>query len=308
MMLVRRVLGIMLVLAALFALGVWVLWAPRRVDGHTAAQWLTMVEAASRSASYQAVGTSTTGGHSARFVLAQGRAGCYTLRTTDAAGQCCTLGYDGQCLWYANDQHAAQVVAGQPAATRPTRAASRILGTGRRAGRPVVLLSVQSGMTRKVMAVDRQTGVILAMTTEMARRSVSEMRVDAICYQPVTVPRCAVSSAEAMEVATPARARAVLGRDALRPCWLPAGMAVVGSYLAPCCCNPHGMIIVRYSDGVSTLTLFQTKGCQCAMGTGCLQAPTEHALVESRTFGDIRVTAVGSLDAGTLQKVMASLR
>ncbi len=304
----RQLFGSVLAVAALIALGVCAYSATRRVDGRSAAQWLAFVEQAGHTVSYHAVGTTRAGGHTARFRLEQGRDGRYTLRTTGADGKCCTIGYDGHRLWYANDSHVAEAVADTQVSLLPAHAVSRILGTGLLAGHPVVRLSVQSGNTHKVIAVDRHTGVMLAMTTDCAHRRVSEMRVDGIAYQEVTVAPCTLSSAAAIYPITPAQARAVLGRDALRPAWLPAGMGVAKTYHAPCCCNPRGMVIVRYSDGVSTLALFQTSGCNCAMGTGCMQAPSGAALEGTRTFGKVKVTAVGTLEAGAIHRVLESLR
>ncbi len=119
------------------------------MDGRTAAQWLAFAERAARTVAYHAAGTARDNNHAARFVLEQGRDGCYLLRTTDASGQGCIMGCDGQHTWYDSAPHGAVVVSDTGTATTPTRVAGRITGTCRCAGRPAVRLLVHSGNTQK---------------------------------------------------------------------------------------------------------------------------------------------------------------
>ncbi len=299
---------IMLGIAALLALGMWASSTGRAVDGRSASQWLALVEQASHTVSYHAMGTTSLGRQTAHFLLDQGREGCYTCRTIDAAGKRCTMGYDGCRMWYANDQHAAEAVSDKQTTTIPDHVVSRILGSGQLAGRPVVRLSLQSGTARKEITVDRQTGVILAMKTQLAHGQHSEMRVEKISYRDVAVQPCSVPADAAIYPVTPQQASEILGQQAPLPTWLPEGMTLAKMYHRYCCCNPRGMVVVRYSDGVTTLTLFETSGCNCDMGSGCLQAPSADALVETRTIGKVKVTAIGELEAETLHKVLESLR
>jgi len=303
-----KLISLVLSIALLVGLGCWRYPALRRVDGRSAAQWLAFAEQAGRTVSYHAEGATWANGQRAHFTLEQGRAGCYTLQTTDANGQRCTMGCDGHRLWYTNDQHAAKVVSAAPSSTTPAPVAGRILGTGELAGCSVVRLAVQSGDTWKEITVDRHTGVILAMTTQFRHRRISAMRVEKIAYRDVTVHPCTLPTAGALATATPAQVRKALGRDALQATWLPAGMQLAQIYQTVCCCGHQGMIVVRYSDGVSTLTLSQTANCPCEMGSGCLQAPSGHTLVAIRKVGAVRVIAVGPFDAGTMRKVLDSVR
>jgi len=301
-------LGIALGITALIVLGIRASSAMQRVDGRSAAQWLAFVEEAGQTVSYHAVGKAWENNKSAQFILDQGRAGQYLLQTTDAQGKSCTMGYDGQRIWYANKLHTSKMVADTGPSAILVHLAGRIAGTCRYAGRPAIRLVAQNGNTRKEITADRQTGVILAMNTYFSRRRVSEMHVEQIAYRDVVVNPCSLHTDDAMTAITPAQARAVLGRNILHPTWLPAGMTLAKMYHAPCCCDTRGMVVLRYSDGVSTLTLSEMRDCNCAMCAGCYQANNGDAIVETRTIGNITVTAVGTLDVNAMRRILGSLQ
>lgn len=301
----RRISLIVVLLLLVLGVGLWAFGVLRRVDGRSAAQWLALTQQAAHTVTYHAEGHTTANGTRATFTLDQGEGGRYTMHVTDANGRCCALGFDGKQHWYDAGQRQT-AVDGQGQQPVPTRATSRILGAGRVAGRPVVRLVVYSKPLRKEIAVDRKTGVILAMTTRQQRRVQSDMRVDRITYQPVQVAGCA--TATTARAVSDADARKALGTPLLRPAWLPAGFVSTGVVLGPCNCCDRPMATLHYTNGVTSLTLFEMADHGCVMASGCAMAPDAHTLVEERTSRGLTITAVTTLTHHDLTRVLDSLR
>jgi len=288
-------------------LGFWGFGYIRRVDGRNAAAWLSFAAQASRSMSYHAVGSTRSGGRQAQFTLDQANDGRYTIQTVGADGKASTLGFDGKRLWCRTCDGQSSIATSDPQQL-PAGARGRIIGTGEVAGRPVVRLMVNSGAAQKEIAIDRQTGVTLAMDTRFHRQSVSTMRVVSIAYQPVMVEGCAFKSTSSAQPATDPMIVKALGL-LLRPQWLPRGMAATGAYLGPCSCCGKPMASLHYSDGVTSLTLFEMSAkMTCMAGGGCQVTPTGNMLMDSRITRDIAVTAVGNVDVRTLKRVLESLQ
>jgi negative regulator of sigma E activity len=69
------------------------------------------------------------------------------------------------------------------------------------------------------------------------------------------------------------------------------------------------MAALRYSDGVSMLTLFEMSAKDsCMTEGGCGMAATGQDLVMSRVVGNVTVTAVGNVDSATLKRFIGSLQ
>ncbi len=304
----RRLLVLLIVGAVALALTGWWWIELRTVDGRTGAQWLALAQQAARTVSYHAEGRTVADGHTARFILDQADGGRYAMRVEDHRGRRCDLGYDGARLWYGAGTRS-EDAATAPASIAPVQAHSRITGAGTVAGRPAVWLAVQSGQLHKTLAVDRASGVILAMRTSFRRQVISDMTVERITFVPVDLPRRTTTTPPAVRAAGDAELTNLLGHALLRPRWLPRGFRPAGAFADTCDCCKKPMALLRYSDGVSTLSLFEMRGqMQCAMTEGCHMAPDKGDLVDTRQFDDFSITAVGNLDAHALDKVLESLR
>lgn len=301
-------LGVIL-LALLVGTGSWGYGLLRQVDGRSPAQWLAYAAQASQQVAYHAEGHSITNGKTTHFNLTQGTDGRYLMTTRDSQGRSCSLGYDGNQLWYSSGNKQEKLAVAQYAGA-PMPKQARILGTATIAGRPVVQLAVSNGSQRKILAIDRKTGVVLAVTTRGQRHIESEMRIDRVEYRPVVVPACAMPCATLAKTVDRVTLAKKLGGRVLEPHWMPKGYALTEMLLEPCneCGQPMG--VLRYSDGISALTLFEMSQHEkmCGMGEGCCQTREEHTLVASKTIGNYAVTAVGSVDVNTLRKVLDHLR
>lgn len=230
------------------------------------------------------------------------------MRVTAADGGKSMLGSDGTAVWYsAGGKQVAIAGARQP--DLPAHASASIRATGVVAGgRRVVWLSVWSGPVRKQIAIDRETGAVLAMITALRGRTVSTMKVSRVVYRPVSIATCVPPPAAVTQAADDTAVAAALGRPALKPHWLPKEMVAAGQFVGPCTCCGGKMAAFRYSAGLTSLTLFEMAcPAACATARGCCVAPTNHALVETRTVAGLTVTAVGDLDQRTLGKVLDSL-
>lgn len=300
-------LGILVLLLA--GVGLWGYGYVRHVDGRSPAQWVVYADQASQRVAYHAEGHSTSNGTRAGFILNQGIDGHYRMTTCDAQGRRCTLGYDGSQVWYASGTRQEKIAVSQTPKT-PVPERVRILGTATMAGRPVVQLAVTSGRLQKTLAIDRNTGIVLAMTTSVSRRLQSEMRVDYVEYRAVVVQPCAMDCATRAKAVDRATLAARLGGRIIEPHWLPKGYLLTEMLLEPCgkCGQPMG--VLRYSDGVSAITLFEMSrhAMMCDMGGGCRQVGDTHALVANANVGDDVVTVVGSVDAPTLRKILDHLQ
>lgn len=293
----------------LVATCIWGYGYIRRVDSRSPAQWLAFADQASRTVAYHAEGSSLSNGMRATFILDQDSGGRYAMTTRDTRGRLCSLGYDGDQLWYSagNKQEKMAVSA---ATDKPLPEHAKIIGLATIAGRKAVRLFLISGHLEKRLAIDRKTGVVLSMTTRVRRQPVSEMKIKQISYRAVIVPICNMACCtQARSVDRPTLERA-LGSKVLEPRWLPAGYVLTDMLLESCaeCGNPMG--VLRYSDGIGDVTLFEMsqRDKLCSMGEACRPAATDEMLVVSKTSGAFSITAVADLDAHTLQRVLNSIK
>lgn len=306
----RRLHGAVIIIgvAALIVGALWGWQTWRRVDGRTANQWLAFTHQATQNVSYEASGQTTWHGTPASFTLAQADQGRYLMRVTDAKGQACLLGDDGESTWYQAKGKTIRTASASPTPV-PTHARCRILGTATIAGRPSVTLRVQSGDVRKDLSIDRETGVTLAMMTANRQREVSRMTIERIAYQPVAVARCPMHAKATMQAMSRDESAALLGTRPVEAGWLPTGMTLRGVFRQWCTCCQQETAVLRYSDGVRSVTLFEMPGgYMCGLESGCRMAPTSGELIDSRRMGNITVVAVGNVDRKTLTKVIEHLR
>ncbi|MHB0935778.1 MAG: hypothetical protein ACYC6A_05260 [Armatimonadota bacterium] len=299
---------LMLLIAVAVALAAagWHWSENRRVDGLSGREWLAKTEHAAQTVPYHAEGRTTVEGKQAKFTVDQDTGGRYCMRIVNADGRSCSMGYDGKRAWYsAKDKQESAV----PSAKGPTAALhGRVTGISTVAGRPAVLLSVHSRSVKKLLAVDRETGVVLSMRTMFGDKRVSEMVLEKIEYRAVEPTKQAPDAEPVLTAATLQQLSKLLGQPVLQPGSVPRGMTLEGTYRDLCpCCNTD-MAVLRYTDGLATLTLFEMRGMICAMEGGCHMAPGANALVESRTIGDITVAAVGTVSAKELDRVLDSLK
>jgi len=304
-----RLTLLMLIIAVAFALAAagWHWSENRRVDGLSGREWLAKTERAAQTVSYHAEGHTTAEGKQAKFTVDQGTGGRYCMTIVDAGGRDCSIGYDGKRTWYAAEDKQESAVPGtkQP----PAVLHGRVTGTSTVAGRPAVLLSVRSGSLKKLIAVDRKTGVVLSMRTLFGDKPVSEMALEKIEYRAVAPVKQARDAQPVLQAATTQQLSKLLGHAVLQPNKAPRGMKLEGTYRDRCPCCGADMAVLRYTDGLATLTLFEMRSdMMCAMDGGCHMAPGNNALVESRTIGDITVAAVGTLSAKELDRVLDSLK
>jgi len=303
----RAFLPLLLIVAAVLAAGGWQWTQYRRVDGRTGRQWLALVEQAAQTVPYRAEGHTITDGKQARFTVDQGTGGRYRMRLVDAKGRCCSLGNDGARTWYTAENTAESMATDDRLAAATPR--GRITGTAMIAGRSAVLLAVHSGPLRKLIAVDRRTGIVLSMRTLFRDKPVSEMQLDKIDYREDIPAVKAPSTATVLQAATSQELAKLLGQPVLYPGRLPQRFTLKGTYVDRCSGCQMDKAVLRYTDGLSTLTLFEMRnGMMCAMGNGCQMAPGDNALVETRTFGNLTVAAVGTLSAKELDRILDSLK
>lgn len=307
----RRLLtsmAVVLGLALLIGAGVYGYRLLRRVDGRTAAGWLAFAERASRTVAYHAEGVVLTNGTRARYTLEQSTGGCFTMTTRDAGGRRSTFGYDGGKLWYATGTKSASINSSSSGSV-PATTRGRILGTAVVASRPAVRLAVASGPVEKVLTLDRRTGVVLGMTTSIHHRVLSKTQVDSIDYRDVPVTKCAVCCPPTTHTASLPEITRALGAPVVQPGWLPPGFALSSTLLGKCDMCKHDMATLRYTDGISAITIFEMPAsCGCSMGEGCYQAPAGSAIVENKVVGKMSVTIVGSVEEGTLKRILVGLR
>ena len=231
-----------------------------------------------------------------------------TMVTRAANGGQSIVGYDGhQFFWYTSgdNQHASPPL---PPRRRHPRHTGDLLARPCSLPGPRMRLVVAGGQVEKVLALDRRTGVVLGMTTWQQHRKISEMQVQHIDYHAVAVTpcdaRCAATSREAGLDEISRR----VGEKLLLPAWLPAGLVPAGQLVGPCPLCGHPMA-VRYSDGLTTITLFEMPwNCGCCMGQGCFQSAGAHDLVLHYTGTRMAVTLVGNLDRQYAERVLKHLQ
>ena len=300
--------GIIVVLLGVLAVFLWQQTHWRQVDGRSAADWLTFARQAAYTVAYHAEGRTVSARKSVYFTLDQGNHGGYLLHLIGPGDHQCMLGNDGRKVWY-QAGHAADAIVPATATNTPARLASRILGVSVVAEQSAVALAVHDGQTDKLIRLDRRTGVMLGMTTWFRHQVVSDMTVDTIAYHPVQVAACPAAMSTVMHPVAADRLAAILGAPPLRPRRLPPGFTLAGTFADICPCCGGKMAVLRYSDGLNTLTLFEMHGhTACACGPGCHITPGNNALVESRRLRDYTITAVANLDIRTLRRVLGSLK
>ena len=298
-------LAILIAIPVLIALVAWQWTHLQRLDRRTSADWLSFTQQAARTVTYHAEGWAVSNGKTARYTLDQASGGCYALALDGAAGRC-ALGSDGRRIWYQTPRAAEQLTGHE--ANHPLEVSSRIVGTGTIAGQPVVALAVHSGPTDKLIQIDRRTGVILGMTTWFRHQVVSDMGVQAIDYRPVAAQAVPAAASTIAQPVNLAKLTHLLGAPPLEPRWLPRSYVAEGMYIDKCPCCGGTMAVLRYGNGLNTVTLFEMYNhIACMGGFGCCVADTKNALVETRRDGNYVVTAVGSMDARGLQRILDHL-
>lgn len=314
---VKRVIlytcGIVLALAVVSGFQIW--RAARTVDGRNAAQWLEFANAASQSVTFLAEGRTTANGNEMTFTLEQGGQGRYSMVVSGTGRRECSLGMNGDQVWYRTGKQLARAIPpGQPAA--PLRVRERISGVESAAGRRAVHLQAESGMMLRELAIDRQTGVVLAMSTSFQGRQLNRMVVDRISFQPASAPPCPVLSgtrcvgrdAPDIRDALPGEIERLLKRPALIPRQLPNGYALRRTFLQWCEGCLKDMAVLRYTNGSQSLTLFEMPGAVTyAKQKGCPMAPDNADHVASRQLGDATVVAVGNVEPTVLADALNSL-
>jgi len=286
----------------------WMCTHYQQVDGRTSTAWLAYAQQSARTVAYHAEGHTVSAGKSVHFTLDQDQKGRYLLHLDALGSHRCTLGDDGQKVWYQTG-HTAQAAAIGSDAVPPVRVANYLVGLNTIAGAPAVAIAVHGGQTDKLIRLDRHTGVVLAMTTWFRHRVISDMTIDTIDYHPTTVAACPALPAALHPIDT-ARMTALLGAPPLRPRFLPRSFVAAGAFEDTCPCCGSKMVVLRYSNGLNALTLFEMRGGHtgcCACGPGCHVATDKNALVETRSVRDYTVIAVGSLDARAMGRVLGSL-
>jgi hypothetical protein len=303
----RVFLPLMLIVAVALAAAGWQWTQNRRVDGRSGSEWLTRVEHAAQTVPYHAEGRTTVEGKEARFTIDQGTGGRYCMRIVDEKGRGCSLGFDGERTWYSAEEKVESMETGVSRTEIPLH--GRVTGTAIIAGRPAVLLVVRSSSLKKLIAVDREKDVILSIRTTFRDKKVSEMVLEKIEYRAAGPEEQTPDATAVLRASTTPQLTKLLGRPMLRPGWLPQGFKLEGTYQDRCPCCDTEMAVLRYTDGLATLTLFEMRGnMMCAMEGGCHLAPGENALVESRNIGDLTVAAVGTLTAKELDRILDSLK
>lgn len=302
-------ISIGIVILLLVVAGMWGYGYIRRVDSRTPAQWLAYADHANQSVAYHARGYSVTNKVHATFSLDQSTDGRYNMTTRDTKGHVCSLGYDGSHVWYtAGTTQEKMTVAASKETPVPDHA--KIVGLGIIAGRKVVRLAVTNRQIEKSLAIDRSTGVVLSMSTRVQGKPVSAMVIEQIAYRPVAISSCSMACCARAQSINRTALEKQLGGKVAEPQWLPTGYVLTDMLLEPCgeCKMPMG--VLRYSDGIGAVTLFEMSqhDMMCSMGAQCHPAATNHTLVDSKTIGTLSVTAVGTMDARTLQQIMKSLR
>lgn len=293
----------------LIGAGIWGFSYIRRVDGRSPGQWLAFAEQASSMVAYHAKGRSLANNTRATFILDQSTAGRYVMNTRDTQGNLCSLGYDGSQVWYSTETKKEKMaVAAKMAIPVPERA--KIVGLGTVAGRAVVRLAIASGHLQKSLAIDRRTGVLLSMTTRMQGHPVSEMLIDSISYQPIDISPCTEECSMRAQSTDRTTLERHLGEKIVEPRWLPDGYTLSDMLLKRCDECEKPMAVLRYADGVGAVTLFEMPQHEmtCTMCTTCRPAATAQTLVASKTVGAFIVTAAGTMDMRTLQRVLDSVQ
>jgi len=281
----------------------------REIDGKTAEDWLEYAQSSARTLAYHAEGISWTNGVERTFHLDQAHGGSYVLQVDGISGaDSATIGFDGTKTWFDDGKTTLQADTNSARYQQIPPESAQLIGLGSEAGLSVVRLTLASGPTRKLLAIDRTTGVILAMITSFRGADVSRMRLSRIRYGEHHFQCRPPANAVQYRAANESEAAAVMGGHLITLDWLPPGYRADGIFIGWCdCCQTH-MAMRRYSDGINTFTLFQTPCLTgCAESEGCFMAPSGSALVETKTVGNATATLVGTLTPGQAQRIFAHL-
>lgn len=302
-------------MAAVFCGGFQLWRATRSVDGRNTAEWLKLADATSRSASYRAEGRTTANGHELTFTLEQGEGGRYSMLVNGTGGRECYLGKDGDQIWNRTGKQLTRAFpSGRP--ENPLRVTRRISGIGSTAGRKTVLLQVESGPVLRSLAIDRQTGIVLATSTSFQGKELNRMVIDRISFQAVSTPpcaglygaRCLGRDGPEVSEALPGEIEQLLKRAALVPRQLPKGFALRRTFLQWCDACLQEMAALRFSDGQRSFTLFEIPSpVTFDIKKGCVLLRDGTDLVESRKLGETTIVAVGNLERTVLTDALTSL-
>ncbi len=226
---------------------------------------------------------------------------------------------------YRLDPQLDQVVASPSADSLPPSLAglgARLGTTARIAGRPAQWVHLSGRGWRRHLAVDRDTGVVLATVATRADGATVESRFVEFAlgdggsdgFEP---PDGAVERDRPRSLA---ELREALGLPLEEPTWLPAGYRLVTTVLCDCACGCGGCTAqLLYSDGIGSLSVFlggdscpdcigSATACEaCGVLDACVTADAGALPVAARLDGLPRIMVVGNLPAGTLARIADSV-
>lgn len=144
------------------------------------------------------------------------------------------------------------------------------LGDGKVAGRlahRVTLRRLRAAYPAQELWLDRDTHAVLRwLNLDSSGRAITSTEITRIDYQArlpaslFSLPAVGLRIQQVLGPAVPMPVHALareLGLKVLRPGYLPKGYRLVGAYLYHCPCCPGKSAQLRYSDGVSSFSIFQ---------------------------------------------------
>ena len=196
------------------------------------------------------------------------------------------------------------------------------VGSDRIAGRSasVLLVKSKSGQAKKRLWVDTKTNVVLRSEDYDARGSVqSATRLDSISYAPVSdslfarpsnAGRCLEGPGKPMSREGLSKA---VGFQVKSPGYVPNGYRFDGYrlYQCPCGCG-HKSAYIRYTNGLESISVFETKANSGCMKEGKCDAHGGKCLVRDQlaltTKDGVSYVVLGNLKAQDLRRLTDSIR
>lgn len=205
------------------------------------------------------------------------------------------------------------------------------VGSEKIAGRPtsVLLVKTTSGQVKKRLWVDATTSVILRWEDYDARGKVhSSTRFDSIKYTNNTSSYKQLLSSSSSAFARPSGIRCLegpgkamsrqdlskaVGFAVKTPSYVPKGYRPDGYrlYDCPCGCG-HESAYIRYTNGLESISVFETRADSGCMKSGKCDARMGKCLVRNQlaltTKDGVTFVVLGDLKARTLRRVTESIR
>jgi len=250
------------------------------------------------------------------------------------------IGNDGKNSWRFDPRTGRLVISGNRSCGRPADRLHLLLenhnvsleGKTRVAGREAYRLVVRpksSRQVRKRMWMDTRTFVILRHEDyDSHGRLQSSTRFNRILFaksfpdklfQPPTGPSIKVAKRAFDSVESLDRLAKEVGFAVRVPGYVPAGYKLDGYRIHDCPCDcPHRSAYIRYSDGLSSISIFESKagsGCQSKAGCGtsegskraCEPKRSDRGEVVSFENKGISYVIVADVDSRELTKIRESL-